>query len=328
MNKLSVNYLGLNLQNPIIVGSSGLTNDIHEIAELEARGAAAIVVKSLFEEEIISSTTDDLNKMRSSGFIYPETLEYFNLDDIDDPVSNYLKFLKDAKKEVKIPVIASINCITSEGWTDFTKRIEDTGVDAIELNVFPLSSDPRRTAEENENTYFEIAKKVTDVTKLPVSMKISYFHTGLANFIERLSRTKLKGLVLFNRFYNVDFNLDTFGYSNSHVFSTPAELSNSLRWIAIMSGRVNCDLAASTGVHNGYGAIKQLLAGAAAVQVVSTIYKNGKEQISFILQQLEQWMNRNGYNSIAEFKGNMSYDKTYNPAALERVQFMKYFNEK
>lgn len=328
MANLSTTYMGLPLKNPIIIGSSGLTDSVSEIAELEARGAAGVVVKSLFEEEIVAETQDNINRMNASGFIYPETMEYFDYDQMADPLGNYLKLLKDAKSSVNIPIFASINCISAGGWIDFAKRIEDTGVDALELNVFSLPSDFKRSSKENEQVYFDIIDKVTAATQLPISLKIGYYNASLANFIMRLSETPIKGIVLFNRFYNPDFDVNTLQFAPTSVFSTPAEISTSLRWIAIMSGRVQCDLAASTGIHDGYAIVKQLLAGATAVQVCSAVYRNGKEHVTFMIKQLEQWMDTNGYSSLDEFRGKMSQVKTYNPAAFERVQFMKYFHDR
>jgi len=328
MANLSTTYMGLPLKNPLIIGSSGLTDSVSEIAELEARGAAGVVVKSLFEEEIVAETQDNINRMNASGFIYPETMEYFDYDQMADPLGNYLKLLKDAKSSVNIPIFASINCISAGGWIDFAKRIEDTGVDALELNVFSLPSDFKRSSEENEQVYFDIIDKVTAAAQLPISLKIGYYNASLANFIMRLSETPIKGIVLFNRFYNPDFDVNTLQFAPTSVFSTPAEISTSLRWIAIMSGRVQCDLAASTGIHDGYAIVKQLLAGATAVQVCSAVYRNGKEHVTFMIKQLEQWMDTNGYSSLDEFRGKMSQVKTYNPAAFERVQFMKYFHDR
>lgn len=327
MANLSTSYLGLTLKNPLIIASSGLTENLDDIAEFEARGAGAVVIKSIFEEEIIAKTQDNINRMRATDFIYPETMEYFDYDSMEDPISNYLNFLAEVKSKTTIPIIASINCVTAEGWIDFASRIEKTGVDALELNVFSLPSDYNRTAEENEKIYFDIAERVAKQVKIPVAMKVGYYHGALANFLIGLSQTPIKGLVLFNRFYNPDFDINTMEFLPSSVFSTPAEISTSLRWVAIMAGRVNCDIAASTGVHDGYGIIKQLLAGANAVQACSTFYRNGKEQVSLMIRQLEEWMLQNGYENINEFRGKMSQSKTYNPAAFERVQFMKYFHD-
>ncbi len=327
MANLSTTYMGLKLRNPLIIASSGLTENIDDIVEFEARGAGAVVIKSIFEEEIIAKAHDNLNRMQASGFIYPETMEYFDYDSMEDPISNYLEFLGKVKRETSIPILASINCVTAEGWIDFAKRIEDTGVDGLELNVFELPSDPNRTSEQNEQVYFDIAERVTNMVKLPVAMKVGYYHGALANFLVSLSETPIKALVLFNRFYNPDFGINTLEFTPSSVFSTPAELSTSLRWVAILSGRVSCDIAASTGVHDGNAMVKQLLAGAKAVQACSTFYRNGKEQTTFMIRQLEDWMNQNGFKAIEDFTGKMSQQKTYNPAAFERVQFMKYFHD-
>lgn len=327
MANLSTTYMGLNLKNPIIASSSGLTGIIKDIVDLEAKGVGALVLKSIFEEEIISETQDNLNKMHSSGFIYPETMEYFDFDEMEDPVANFLKLISEAKAKVKIPVIASINCVAADKWPDFAKRIEAAGADGLELNVFALPTDMNRSSADNDKLYFEIIERVTTVTNLPVAVKISPYNSSLASFIKRLSDTKIKGIVLFNRFYSPDFDIHNFEFTSSNVFSTPSEIALSLRWIAIMSGRVDTDFAASTGVHNGSGAIKQILAGAKAVQICSTLYRNGFDQVGQITNELNEWMDEKGFKSIEDFRGKMSQVKTYNPAAFERVQFMKYFRE-
>ncbi len=328
MINLSTNYMGLKLKNPIVVSSSGLTNSVEDIIALEEKGAAAVVTKSLFEEEIIIETNENLNKMHASGFVYPETTEYFDFDRMEDTVSNYLKFLSDSKKSVKIPIIASINCVTSEGWTDFTKRIEDTGVDGLELNIFNLPANFNNPTDNHENIYSEIIEKITKVSKLPISLKIGYYHSNLGYFIKHLSQSPTRAIVLFNRFYNPDFDIHTLHFTSSHVLSTPAESSMTLRWIAIMANRVSCDLSASTGIHDGTGVIKQLLAGAKTVQLCSTLYKNGNDQIGLILSELEKWMQEKDYKTIDEFRGKMSQSKTFDPKVFGRVQFMKYLRNR
>lgn len=319
--------MGLSLKNPIIAASSGLTNSLNDIKALEANGAAAVVVKSLFEEEIIMETQDNLNKMQSSGFVYPETIEYFDFDNIEDPVANYLKLISDAKKAVSIPIIASINCVTAEKWPDFAKRIQDAGADAIELNIFALPSDFNRTAAQNEKLYFDIIEKVTGLVSIPVGVKISPYNASLGSFIQRLGKTPIKSIVLFNRYYNPDIDIHTLYYTSGSVFSTPAEFATTLRWIAIMAERTSCDLAASTGIHDGNTAIKALLGGASAVQIASTLYRNGFVQIGVMLRQIEEWMNEKQYKTIDEFRGKMSQAKSFDPAAFERVQFMKFFKD-
>ena len=328
MVNLSTTYMGLKLKNPIIVSSSGLTNSVKDIIALEEKGAAAVVTKSLFEEEIILETQENLTKMHASGFVYPETTEFFDFERMEDTVSNYLKFLSDTKKSVKIPIIASINCVTSEGWTDFTKRIEDTGIDGLELNIFNLPVNFTDPNGNNENIYSEIIEKITKVSKLPISLKIDSYHSNLGYFIKHLSQSPTKAIVLFNRFYNPDFDIHTMHFTSSHVLSTPAENSMTLRWIAIMANRVSSDLSASTGIHDGTGVIKQLLAGAKTVQLCSTLYKNGNDQINTIINELEKWMQEKDYKTIDEFRGKMSQSKTFDPKVFERVQFMKYLRNR
>ncbi len=328
MANLSTTYMGLKLKNPIIVSSSGLTNSVKDIIALEENGAAAIVTKSLFEEEIILETEENLNKMHASGFVYPETTEYFDFDRMEDTVSNYLKFLSDSKKSVKIPIIASINCVTAEGWTDITKRIEDTGVDGLELNIFNLPVNFNDVNASNDKVYYDVIEKITKVSKLPLSLKIGFYHSNLGYFIKHLSQSPTKSIVLFNRFYNPDFDIHTLHFTSSNVLSTPAEAANSLRWVAIMANRVSCDLSASTGIHDGAAVIKQLLAGAKTVQLCSALYKNGNNQIGIMLGELETWMKENDYNTIDEFRGKMSQSKTFDPKVFERVQFMKYLRNR
>jgi dihydroorotate dehydrogenase (fumarate) len=326
MINLSTSFAGLELKNPIIVGSSGLTNSTNDIKKLAASGAAAVVLKSLFEEEIIREMQATYSSMSSEGYIYPETLDFYEyLDGHEESTTKYLDLITNTKKEVDIPVIASINCITSSQWTYFPKQIENSGADALELNIFILPSDLKRSAQENERVYYDIINEVLKNVKIPVIVKLSFYFSNLASFLQDISKTGIKGLVLFNRFYNPDFDLNTMEITSGAVLSSPSELFLSLRWVAIMAERVSCDLAASTGVHDGKALIKQLLAGAHAVEIASVLYKNGNAQIEAMLKEVENWMKDKGYGSINEFRGQLSQAKSDNPAAYERVQFMKYF---
>lgn len=327
MADLSVNYMGLKLRNPIIVGSSGLTDKTESIRNLEQNGAAAIVLKSLFEEEIVLEKEARLRKMQSGSALYPESLEFYQYEDAPkESTADYLERIQTVKKQISIPVMASINCMTAGQWTWFPREIESAGADALELNLFILPSDMDRSIEETEKIYFDIVGEVIGKIKLPVALKISYYFSNLAGMIKRLSETGIKGLVLFNRFYSPDIDLENFKVTSGSVLSSPGDISLSLRWIAIMAERVKCDLAASTGVHDGAAVIKQLLAGASAVQVVSAIYKHGGERIAEMLHDLESWMVKHGFGSVGEFRGKISQSKSNNPAAYERVQFMKYFS--
>jgi len=326
MADLTTVFAGLTLKNPIIIGSSGLSDTTDNIKKLEDKGAAAIVLKSLFEEEILMEMNASMHRMSSEGFLYPETVDFYDYYDTpDDATVLYLNHIKAAKNCVTIPIIASINCLTSSRWTYFPKQIQQAGADAIELNIFVLPSDVNRTAEENEKVYFDIIREVTSQITIPLIVKLSYYFTNLATFLQRISYSGINGLVLFNRFYNPDFDIESFEFTSGAVLSNPSDLYLSLRWIGILAGKAGCSMAASTGVHDGSSLIKQLLAGADAVEIASTIYKNGNEQIQLILNDLESWMNRKKYNAISDFRGLLSQSKTGNPAAFERAQFMKYF---
>jgi len=326
MADLSTVFAGLTLKNPVIVGSSGLAETTENLQELERNGAAAVVLKSLFEEEILKEMNASLNKMSSDGFLYPETVDFYNFYETpDEPTLAYLNHIRTAKKNVSIPVIASINCVSASQWTYFPRQIEQAGADALELNIFVLPSDLTRTAEENESIYFEIIREVKKQVSIPVIVKLSHYFSNLASFLQRISASGIQGLVLFNRFYNPDFDIETLEFTSGAVLSSPSDLYVSLRWIGILSGRLNCSLAASTGVHDGTGLIKQLLAGAYAVEIASTLYRNGFEQIQLMLTDLDNWMNRKNYSSTDQFRGLLSQSRAENPAAYERVQFMKYF---
>ncbi|HSG67520.1 MAG TPA: dihydroorotate dehydrogenase-like protein, partial [Bacteroidales bacterium] len=278
MANLSTSYMGFELKNPIIVGSSGLTNSLENIIEIEKNGAAAVVLKSLFEEQI----NHMINKAMHSGpdnFSYPEAEDYISNYTKTNDVDNYLKLIRAAKAAVQIPVIASINCISSADWISFATKIQEAGADGLELNIFILPSDPKRDALQNEAIYFDIIEKVKKEVTIPIAIKISSYFSGLANMALKLSWTGIKGMVLFNRFFSPDIDIDNFKVTATNVFSHPEELAISLRWVAMLSSRLHCDVAASTGVHDGPAVIKQLLAGAKAVQLSTVLYKKGFEQI-------------------------------------------------
>ncbi len=328
MADLSTTYMGLKLKNPIIAASSGLTNSVEDIKEFEKKGAAAVVIKSIFEEEIRKSLEKDMNDMNRESFLYPETMDYYDNYAEDDDLTNHLKLIREAKKAVNIPIIASVNCVSAEKWPYYAEILQDAGADALELNIFILPSDFSRTSEQNEQVYFDVVNEVKKYVKIPVSLKISYYNSDLGNLIQRLSKTDIKGLVLFNRFYSPDIDINNMEVLSTNVFSAPSEISIPLRWVAIMAGRVNCDIAASTGIHDGSGVVKQILAGAQVVQVASVFYKKGKGHLEEMLKDLETWMKEKSYKKLDDFRGNMSQEKSENPAVYERVQFMKYFSGK
>ena len=324
---LSTTYLGLKLKSPIIVGSSGLTDKPEKIAELEKYGAGAVVLKSIFEEEI-TMEYEHMLKDEAPGRYKDDYLDYFDYRIKEINLENYLSLIINARKKVKIPVIASINCNTSQEWTYFAKRIEEAGADALELNIFILPSIVAQSAENIERTYLEIIQSVRNQVKIPIAVKMSYYFSNLAGMIAQLSRTNIAGLVLFNRSYSPDIDIERMEVTSTNVFSSPRDLSVSLRWIAIMANRVKCDLAASTGVHDGNAVIKQLLAGATAVQVVSALYENGMEYLETMTRELSEWMTYKNFEKIDQFRGLLSQEKQVNPALFERIQFMKYFSDR
>ena len=327
MASLATTYLGLKLRNPIIVGSSGLTATVAGVKELEEKGAGAVVLKSIFEEEIAVELDQIIKSAKRTAYNL-EQFDYMDYRLREEKIQKYTQLIEGCKKAVSIPVIASVNCVYSHEWTAYAKHLESAGADALELNMFFLPSDLTRGSHEKEKAYLKIVEKVQKEVSIPIALKISYYFTDLGPMIQELSKTGISGLVLFNRFYSPDFDIEKLEVTPANVFSSPAELYLSLRWMAMMSGRVKCDLAASTGVHDGKAAIKQLLAGAKAVLVVSALYKKGKGHIQTMLTDLEEWMNRKGYKNIRQFRGKMSQKKSTNPAIYERMQFMKYFGAK
>lgn len=325
MVDLTTKYLGLTLKNPLVVGSCGFTNSIEDIKALEAKGAAAVVLKSVFEEEIVAEMKKTAAEISRPQTMYPEIYDFFDMDSMEDSVSKYIDLISEAKKAVKIPIIASVNCVSADDWTVFAKRVEEAGADALELNLFIMPSDLNHSGDENEKVYFDVVEKIKANTNLPISLKISYYFSNLAQTIKKLSETGIAGLTLFNRFFSPNIDIHTMKVVPSSLYSLPSDISISLRWVGIMSNRVSCDIAASTGVHDGDGLVKQLLAGANVVHVASVLYKNGFDSVTDILNGLTKWMEDKGFNSVEEFRGKLSQDNTADPAAWERAQFMKHF---
>jgi dihydroorotate dehydrogenase (fumarate) len=321
---ISTKCLGLTLKSPIIVGSCRLTRSVDQIRRMEEYGAGAVVLKSIFEEDIAFEFQEVLDQA-SPGAYNLEAFDYYDYQIREERLDRYIELIEGCKRVVSIPVIASVNCVYSHEWTFFAQRLEAAGADALELNMFFSPADFSRTREESEQVYFDIIDKVKNRVSIPVVLKISYYFTDLGPMIQRLSNTGIAGLVLFNRFFSPDFDIDKMAVTTTNVFSTPAEMALPLRWIAIMSERVSCDLIASTGVHDGKAVIKQILAGAAAVQVVSALYKNGLEHLGAMVEELQNWMIRNEYYGLEQFKGAMSQQKSEEPGVYERFQFMRHF---
>jgi dihydroorotate dehydrogenase (fumarate) len=322
MADLSVRYMGIPLKSPIIAGACGLTGAVESIMDLEKQGAGAIVLKSLFEEQIIQDIESDRH---GETIAHAEEDDYLRFFERQHYVEQYLDLIRSAKKNVSIPVIASVNCRTSGPWTEFARQIEAAGADALEVNIFLLPSDPKLEGTETIHTHFEIVRKIREAVKIPVALKVGYHFDNLANVMVRLSHTGIKSLVLFQRAYKPDVDIHAETLVPGDPFTMPSDLHISLRWIGILSGAVDCDLCATTGVHDGTGVVKQLLTGATAVQMVSTLYRNGVETIHESLDFLNKWMDEHHYRSIADFRGKLAQGRLADPTFYQRVQFLKHF---
>jgi dihydroorotate dehydrogenase (fumarate) len=322
MANLSTTFAGLKLRNPFVISSSGITSSLDKIRKLDSLGAGAIVLKSLFEEQILHETGKNLE-----GSDYPEALDYVKAYTRENSLAEYLNLVREAKRAVHIPVIASINCISATDWMDFATQVQEAGADALELNVFFLPVKKDKTSLEYEKIYYDLLEGIHKKISIPVIIKLGYHFTNLTYLVNQLYFRKADGVVLFNRFYEPDINITELKISSSEVFSSPADIRNSLRWVGIISSEVPLiDIAASTGIHSGDAAVKQILAGAKVVQLCSVLYKNGIEFLPKIIDRFESWMIENNYKSIEEFRGKMNYSNVGDPALYERAQFMKYFS--
>ncbi len=341
MPDLSCSYLGLQLSNPLIVGSSGLTSSLENLKTAARLGAGAVILKSVFEEQIKFETDklidSDVKEIKSwketfenivseKEFYYDEAFNYLTSYAREHTLKQYLEFISEAKKNIDIPVIASINCTSQYDWQYFAKRIQDAGADALELNVYLLPSDIEKNGIENEQVYFDVIKEVIKYVTIPVALKTGYYFSSLAKILLELSETGISGLTLFNRPYNPDIDIEQLQVNASNMFSSESEYANSLRWIAILSGRVKCDIAASTGIHNHQTVIKQLLAGADVVQMASVFYKHHFDVLPSIINGLETWMTQHNFSKISDFRGLLAQKNINNPASYERVQFLRLFS--
>lgn len=324
---ISTKFAGLELKSPIIVSSSGLTSSTKFLKDFEEKGAGAIVLKSIFEEEIVFEYDKIIADARKYGY-EEDNLDYFDLKIKQDNLNKYIKLIKDAKNEVDIPIIASVNCITSNEWVYFTKKIEEAGADALELNIFLLPSESEKSSQEIEKTYFEIIEKVRKDVKIPLIIKMSSFFSNLGQMIQKVSKTGIDGLVLFNRFFSPDIDINSKQIISANIFSTVTDISKPLRWVAMSAGKVECSLAASTGVHDGEGLIKLVLAGADAVEIATTIYQKGASQIKTMNDVLVNYLKDSNYESVEQIKGLVKQSNISNPALYERVQFMRYFSDR
>jgi dihydroorotate dehydrogenase (fumarate) len=326
MADLSTSYLGLKLKNPIIMSSSGLTSTIENLKKAEEAGASAVVLKSLFEEDM----TSEVKKMGQNfdDMLHPEAYAYLQETGMLYNADKYFELIKEAKKVLSIPVIASLNCFSEEWWLDYAETVEKMGADALELNIGLMAHSFREDPDILEDKYVKIFKKVKSRISIPISVKIGQNFTSIPNMVYRITNAGSDGVVLFNRFYNPDIDIDTMKMKTGSRYSTEAEFPPILRWTAIIASQLeDCNISATTGIHSWEQAVKILMAGADTVQLCSVLYKKGIPYLREILSDIEKWMDQKGYNSISDFQGSMESDSNAKEEFYERLQYLKSIRE-
>ena len=322
--KLETTYLGLKLRNPLIVGASPLSDSIQVADQLQDAGAAAIVMRSLFEEQIDAEQRALTHHVETIAESHPEATSYFPaFDEYQLAPDQYLRQLEVLKRALAIPVIASLNGYRPGGWTDYAQKFAAAGADAIELNLYQLVTDPKISADEVEADMLETVRRVTTSVRVPVAVKISPFHTSLAQFALELEKAGAAGVVVFNRFYQPDFNLEDLEVLPELRLSDSSELLLRLRWLAVLSPHVRGSLSATGGVHSAEDAVKALLAGAHTVQLVSALLKHGPRYLTILLDGLQHWMTEHDYTGIDEVRGAMNHSRCHDPTAFERANYQR-----
>lgn len=322
MANLKTKYMGINLKNPVLVGSCSLSKNIDGIKRLEDAGAGGIVLKSLFEEQIQINNINQYTRYISPSWHY-EAFDYVNRMGMELGPEEYLKLIENAKSSTEIPIIASLNCVTGGWWGDYASKIEAAGADGLEMNIAYFVAEPSKKAEEVEREYYETFEHVRERVRIPIAVKLGPFFTSFTNLASGLVSRGTDALVLFNRFYQFDIDIDKLKPVAGNYLSDPGEISLSLRWIALLYGTVDCDLAATTGIHDAEGVFKMILAGATVVQLVSTLYKNGINYLSKIVSKFSKLMDKKGYRSVEDMRGLVSRSESEKPELFERLQYIK-----
>lgn len=317
-------YLGLKLKSPIVAGSCGLTANIENLCKLEEYGAGAVVLKSIFEEQIIYDIKRNTHVYAPVGS-YGDSYEYVAQHVADDSVSKYFSLIREAKKRLTIPVIGSINCFSHENWLTYAKQFQDAGCDALELNMAIMPFETSLSTDDVDRTFANIIQSLRKSINIPISIKVSSYFTDLAKFMQQLSWSGIKGITMFNKSLQIDIDVEEEKLCNADFLTSQGELYNTLRWTAILSKKLRCDLSATTGVANGLDVVKLLLAGASSVQVVSCLYRNGLDYMQVLNNELRGWMEHKGYETVDQFKGKMAMRPGDKASMLMRTQFMNYF---
>jgi dihydroorotate dehydrogenase (fumarate) len=322
---LRTTYLNLQLRTPLVVSACApLSEDVGNIKRMEDAGASAVVLHSLFEEQLRLERQEFHHHMTAGTESFPEALTYFpEPSQFNLGPEEYLKHIRDAKEAVDIPIIASLNGTTVGGWTEFARQIQQAGADALELNIYYIPTGLNLSGAEVEQTYVDIVKAVRAAVTMPVAVKLSPFFSNVANMAKRLDVAGADGLVLFNRFYQPDIELEELAVKPSIILSTPQAMRLPMRWIAILFGRIDADLAATSGIHTARDVAKMLMAGADVTMLCSVLLAKGIEQIGDIERELTQWLEEHWYDSVHQMKGSMSQMRCPDPSSFERAQYMR-----
>lgn len=327
MIDLTTTYLGMKLKNPLVASASPLSKKLDLVQRMEQAGAAAVVMYSLFEEQIIHESRELDHYLNHGSETYAEALDYFpRLDRYNLDPDAYLEHLRRVKRAVDIPVIGSLNGVSSGGWMEYARQIEQAGADALELNIYYLPTDPDLSGAELEDVYVALVRDVRALVRIPLAIKLSPFFTALPNMARRFVDAGANGLVLFNRFYQPDFELETLEVVPRLTLSTSTDLRLPLRWIALLYGRINTDFALTSGVHSAHDVLKAMMAGANVAMLASALLADGASALMWILADLRSWMEEYAYESIEQMRGSMSQRATADPAAFERANYMKALN--
>jgi dihydroorotate dehydrogenase (fumarate) len=322
MANLNTTYMGIQLESPLVVAASSISNYIDRIEMAEKAGAGALVIRSLFEEQIMFDALQLEDSLSVGSESFAEALSYFP-DIKHGEADEHLMWIEKTRKSVKMPLIGSLNAVSTGAWLKYAKQLEATGIDALELNVYSVATNPNKTSSEIEKNLYEIVKMVKAEVELPVAVKLSSFYTSPLNVAGELSEQGVEALVLFNRFLQPDIDPQSESLKNEMVFSTSEEMKVPLRHIALLYGRINSDLAITTGVHTGLDAVKAILAGACVVQTASALLKNGIPYLSTMLREIEAWMDEKDYNKLDDFRGKLSQREAEDPFTFERAQYVK-----
>ena len=322
MPDLKMTYMGIPLRSPIVVGASSVSGMLDKIKMAEQAGAGALVIRSLFEEQIQFDALRMEESLAVGSESTAEARTYFPSIKHGD-ADEHLMWVEKARKAVSFPLLASLNAATPGAWTRYARQLEGTGVNGLELNVYSVAADARRAGMAIEKELYEVVEAVKQQVKIPLAVKLSPFYTSVANVAAEVDQRGAASLVLFNRFLQPDIDPVTESLTSEMVLSGPEELKLPLRWTALLYGRIKAEVALSTGVHSGLDAAKALLAGATVVQTASAVIKNGLPYVSTMLRQLEEWMTEKGYASVAEFRGKLSQKQAADPFAFERAQYVR-----